>query len=59
VLLGLREQDQSTTPEDGVELFEKMASALRNEFGQGKAIARIPNYGDASDVKSTAVLFPK
>lgn len=51
-------QDPSITPQAGVEVFEKMVSALRREFGQGKVIASIPNYGDASDVKSTAVLWP-
>ena len=50
-------QEPLITPEAGADLFEKMANALRIAFGQGSRIGSIPNYGDASDVKSTAVFW--
>ncbi len=50
-------QDPSIPPQAGVELFEKIARVLKSQYGPGKNIASIPNYGDASDVKSTAVLW--
>lgn len=45
------------SPQDALELFHKIASSLKSELGQGRTVANIPNYGDASDVKSTAVLW--
>jgi hypothetical protein len=50
-------QEPLITPKAGADLFEKMANALRIVFGQGNRIASIPNHGDASDVKSTAVFW--
>jgi hypothetical protein len=45
------------SPQAASELFDKVASSLKSELGQGWTVANIPNYGDASDVKSTAVLW--
>lgn len=55
--LALWTDDPAMAPQTGLPLFEKMATAFKSEFGQGKVIASIPNHGDASDVKSTAVLW--
>lgn len=45
------------SPQAALELFHKIASSLKSELGRGRTVANIPNYGDASDVKSTAVLW--
>jgi hypothetical protein len=45
------------SPEAALKLFDKIASSLKSELGQGRTVANIPNYADASDVKSTAVLW--
>lgn len=50
-------QKPSLSPQAALALFDKMASSLKSELGQGRIVANIPNYGDASDVKSTAVLW--
>lgn len=55
--LALWTDDPSMAPRAGLPLFEKMATAFNSEFGQGKVIASIPNHGDASEVKTTAVLW--
>ena len=45
------------SPEAASELFDKMARSLKSELGQGRTVANVPNYGDAAEVKSTAVLW--
>jgi len=42
-------QNPSLTPQAGVELFEKVAAAIRAELGPGKRIANVPNFGDAAE----------
>ena len=50
-------QNPSLPPQAGVEMFEKVAAAIRAELGPGKRIANVPNFGDAADVASTSVLW--
>jgi hypothetical protein len=55
--LAMWTDDPSMAPQAGLQLFEKMVTAFNRALGQGKVIAHIPNHGDASEVKSTAVLW--
>jgi LPXTG-motif cell wall-anchored protein len=50
-------KEPSISPRTALEVFDKIASSLKSELGQGRIVANIPNYGDAADVKSTAVLW--
>lgn len=49
--------DPLMKPRDGIELFGEMSSALKRKFGAGKVVDDIPNYGDGSEVKSSASLW--
>jgi hypothetical protein len=50
-------QEPSLSPQAAWDYFNKMASSLESELGQGRIVANIPNYGDASYVKATAALW--
>lgn len=49
--------DPSISPSAGLDLFEALTDALERELGVSRRIHEIPNYGDGSDVKSSAILW--
>jgi hypothetical protein len=49
--------DPLMRPHDAVQIFRKLTGALEGEFGEGEVIDNIPNYGDGSEVKSSASLW--
>ena len=49
--------DPSISPGAGLDLFEALTDALERELGVSRRIHEIPNYGDGSDVKSSAILW--
>lgn len=49
--------DQKMTPAFASNLFGQLSSALRERLGQGKSVQDVPNYGDASDVKTQIMLW--
>ncbi len=50
-------EEAAIAPQVGVAIFKKAAEAFSGHLGEGKIIANIPNYGDASDVQSMAMLW--
>lgn len=45
------------TPEAALQLFSKMSDALGKRFTDGRLIKNVPNYGDASDIKTHVRLW--